>query len=244
MRFSFPVSILRRHESDRYSDVVPEWKGCTVVLLGGGPSLTPEQIALVKDAHDAGEVHAIAINDAYLLADFADAHYAADKKWHDWHCKGIDKPTLGLKAAQVRERWETYAGERCTIEPNMDFGYAHVLRNKHFPNHGLGLSLDPGALVTGRNGGFQALNLAILAGATRVILLGYDGKPDAKGRSHWFGAHPKPTPDAAYSEYKKSFSAAETEILEAGVKVINASPGSAIDSFEKMTIEEALAGIQ
>lgn len=124
---------------------------------------------------------------------------------------------------------------------NIEDGAVHLLRNKHFPHNGTGLSLDPEYLVTGSNSGFQALNLAILAGAKEVILIGYDGHtPKRSEPTHWFGDHPKREPDAVFPLYVKSFKAAAAAIKKAGVRVINCSPGSAINAFEKMELTDAL----
>lgn len=233
--------ILRRNDSDRFSAVVPEWRGKTAVILGGGPSLTPEQIEIVGEARRADRVRVIAVNDAYLWAPWADVHYAADAKWHAWHAAGIPKPLLGLTAEQVRERWAAFAGERCSIEcSSVEAPGVHLLRNKHFPVHGTGLSLDPRFIVSGRNSGFQALNIAVLAGASDVLLLGFDGKPAKDGKSHWHGDHPVISSSSVYDAFRRSFSAAERDLEAAGVRVINCSPGSAIDSFPKMPIADAL----
>lgn len=237
------MNILHRNEADRFSRVLPAWQGLTAVLLGGGPSLSQQQVAQVRDAHVAGAVRVIAVNDAYLWAPFADMHYAADSHWHRWHTEGIEKPQLGLVANQVRERWATFAGQKCTIQnsgANVTDDAVHMLRNKTYPNHGMGLSLDPAELVTGRNSGFQALNLAILAGATRIILLGYDGQPAIDGKTHFSGPHPRPTPTAAYPLYRQAMSAAENAIEAAGVTVLNCSPGTGIDTFPKRVLDEAL----
>lgn len=234
--------ILRRIEGSRFSEILPAWNAETVVLLGGGPSLTQEQVVLVRRAREAGAVRVIAVNDAYLWASWADAHYSADSHWHADHTAGIAKPVLGLIAEEVRERWAKFAGEKCTIQnsgANVKDDAVHMLRNKTFPEHAIGLSLDPQSLVTGRNSGFQALNLAVLAGATTILLLGFDGKPADDGRTHWSGGHRRPTPDGAYAEYRMAMNAAPA-IKAAGVRVINASPGSAIDAFEKMALEDAL----
>ena len=104
-----------------------------------------------------------------------------------------------------------------------------------------GISTDPGMICNGRNSGYQALNLAILAGARTVILLGFDARePTADRKSHWFGDHPRVEPVAVFAEYRKAFSAAEGAIRAAGVRVVNCSPGSAIDSFPKMDLVDAL----
>jgi len=221
--------ILHRNQRDRFSKVWPAWAGETAILLGGGPSLTLEQVETVRQACQAARCRVITINDSYLLAPWADVLYAADPRWWGWH--------------KDRQELAAFEGERCSIQCDgeMVAEPVHVLRNRDYPNHGSGLSLDPGALVTGRNGGFQALNLAILAGARTVILLGFDGRPSAAGRTHWHGGHKTPTPAAAYEEYRRAFSAGENAICAGGVRVLNCSPGSAIDSFAKVNLGEVLA---
>lgn len=235
--------ILNRRNGSEFSEVEREWEGLTAVLIAGGPSLTLEQVAQVRAAREASEVRVIVINDAYLWAPFADVCYFADSQWHEWQTKGMPKPLLGLTADQVRARFAAFAGQKCSIErsgANITDASVHKLRNKTFPYHSVGLSLDPGALVTGRNSGFQAVNLAVLSGVKKIVLLGYDGRPGADGRTHWFGEHPRPAPLAVFEEMRKAFSAAEAAIEATGVRVVNCSPGSAIDSFPKMDLGQAL----
>jgi hypothetical protein len=144
-----------------------------------------------------------------------------------------------MDAAEVRRRFGAFRGEKCTIQSSggnvADTG-VHMLKNKE----GMGLSLDPETLVSGRNSGFQALNLAVLAGAKKIILLGFDGAPQDDGREHFHGPHPRPTPSAAYPLYRQAMSAAENPLIDFGVEVINCSPGSRIDSFPKSALEDVL----
>lgn len=117
----------------------------------------------------------------------------------------------------------------------------HILRNSTGSQHGTGLSDDNRMLVTGGNSGYQALNLAVLAGAKNIILLGYDAREPENGeKSHWFGEHPQICTLAAYPMYRDSFKKGAQAIKNAGVRVINCSPNSAIDVFEKMDINKAL----
>lgn len=239
--------ILQRIEGQRFSRVLRLWRGYPVVLLGGGPSLTLEQFARVRAAREADAVRVIAVNDAYLLAPWADVHYAADSKWHTWHATGIDKQKLGLTAAQVRERWAQFKGQKCGIESAAPYlaDDVHMLRT----TNGLGLSVDPEILGTGRldgfqgHGGFQAFNLARLADGKTIILLGFDGRPNPAGETNFHGEHPLPTPSVVWGYIRQSFSCVENELKAAGVRVLNCSPGSAIDTFPKVALEEALAGL-
>jgi len=235
--------ILERIAGQRFSRVLPLWVDYPVALLAGGPSLTPEHFEMVGEARKADRLRVIAINDSYLLAPWADLHYAADAKWHRWHDAGIDKPALRLSAAEVRGRWHAFPGQKCTIQNcgglTVDDS-VHVLRNRDFPEHGDRISTDRGALATGRNSGFQALNLAILAGSRRILLLGFDAKNGPGGLPHWHGDHPVPSPPAAFAEFLRAFSAAARDIEAAGVSVVNCSADSAIDTWPKMTLAEAL----
>jgi hypothetical protein len=223
------VSILRRPAAGTLSEVAREWIGATAVLIGGGPSLTREQVAqveLVREQRRALRV--IAVNDAYRLAPFADICYFADSEWWGWH--------------KDRSDFQAFAGQKCSISDsggNIKDPAVHILRNANGRGHSFGLSLDPKQIVTGSNSGYQALNIAVLAGAKTILLLGFDAR-EPTGKTHWFGDHPKREPIAAYAEYRKAFSAGERAILAAGVKVVNCSPGSAIDSFPKMDLEDAL----
>lgn len=167
------------------------------------------------------------MNDAYRLAPWADVHYFADAQWWRWH---KDRPEFGA-----------FAGERCSIEPTgfeIDDPAVHILRNAG-PD---GLALDGTGLATGYNSGHQALNLAILAGAARVLLLGYDGKPGAGGQMHWFGDHPVKTPPSWLPLFCRKLREAAPLIAQAGVEVVNCSPGSAIDAFRRGGLQTEMMG--
>lgn len=238
--------ILRRLPDGHFSEVIREWQGRPCVIIAGGPSLTQQQIAHVKAAHDAGVVKCVAVNNAYLWAPFADVHYAADSHWHKWHTEGVDVPKLGLRAHQVRDLWANFKGQKCTIDHPGAKAYpgVHVLRNaskKVNGTHAYGLSDDPRALMTGRHSGWQTLNLVILAGADPILLLGYDAQPGPNRESHWHGDHPKKQmPPQAYEDFRRSFVHGQHAIDAAHANVINCSPKTAINNFPMMPIEVAL----
>lgn len=239
--------ILERIHGSRFSRVRRLWEGQTVVLIGGGTSLTIEQVELVRTTN----VRCIAVNDAYLLAPWAEVSYAADSKFHRWHSKGVDEKgnpieleRAGLTKEEVIERWKSFAGQKCSIQGagnNIEDDRVHILKNKTYPIHANGLSSEPEYLFTGRNSGYQALNLAVLSGARRVSLIGYDGKPGEK-RTHWFGEHPTATPPDVFGAHRQAMKEAVPLLKKLGVEVINCSPGSAIECFPKMRLEDALCG--
>lgn len=167
------------------------------------------------------------------MAPDADLLFFADARWHAWHA--------------ARPEFQAFAGDICTIENTGDQcaeDRVHFLRNAN-PNGSedgkLGLSDDPHALRTGYSSAFMLLNLSVLAGARRIVLLGHDCKPAADGRRHWFGDHPEPTMLAAMRLWAKAFEHVAPLLSERGVKVVNASPGSALTCFPAMPVDQALA---
>lgn len=187
------------------------WPGSTVVCLGGGPSLTAEDVEYVRD-----KAHVIAINDAFRLAPWADVLYACDAKWWFWHWEKGAREFAGLKYA---------------LDPSAKrFPGVQVLRK----GAETGLTRDPAALCLGRNSGYQAINLAVHLGATRVILLGYD-----MHGGHWFGHHPDQS-GPPFNVCLQRFATLPTPLTDAGVEVINCTPKTALTVFPCQPLREVL----
>ena len=107
----------------------------------------------------------------------------------------------------------------------------------HVPSRdGEGLSFNPMIIHQGGNSGFQALNIAVLFGAARVLLLGFD-----LHGTHWHGRHPAGmnNPDQNnFDRWSKAFSEAVGDLKLANVEVINCSPGSALTCFPTARIQD------
>lgn len=223
---------------DRFSVVERNWSGGRVVIVGGGTSLTNEQCEIVEAARAAGECFVIAVNDVYLRLPNANVCYFADAQWWGWHNAGIDKPKLNLSAAEVRERFAAFAGEKCTIQQSggtIEDVAVHMMRNATFPNLRDGLSINPEALYTGATSANQATNIGTLAGGRVGILLGIDGHG-----GHWHGNHPIKDDPLVHGALIRAFRASAKGVASAGMRMVNCSPGSAIDCFERMDLKEAL----
>lgn len=86
------------------------------------------------------------------------------------------------------------------------------------------------------NGGFQAINLAYLAGAQRIYLFGFD----CKG-GHWHGDHPaginSRLPHTLWLQHAKVLAG---DLRDAKVTVMNCSPGTALRCFPQVKTEVAL----
>lgn len=199
--------------------IVPRlWLGSTIVCIGAGPSLTLHDVDVCR-----GRARVIAVKDAIRLAPWADVLYGA----------GAD---VGRWWARNGEGLASFAGLRFTLDPAAS-RWATVLRQTGFT----GLESDPSGLRTGKNSGYQAINLAVHLGAAKIVLLGFDMQPDAKGQDHWFGAHPYHTAPIPYRDFRELFPTIVEPLKAVGVEVLNATPGSALDCFQRVSLEEALA---
>jgi len=189
------------------------WPESTVVCIGGGPSLAAKDVAYCR-----GRARVIAINDAYRVAPWADLLYACDAKWWRWHG--------GVPA---------FAGLKATLEPPE---YPGIHRLRRGPD--TGFAERPDTLATGRNSGYQAIQLAVHLGAARVLLLGYDMRA-VDGRSHWFCGHLVATQPKVYARaMRPCFASLLSPLRNRSVDVVNCTPGSALDAFPNAPLRQAL----
>jgi hypothetical protein len=174
----------------------------------------------------------IAINDAYTLLPFADVLYFADNRWYQWH---KDRPAF-----------RAFRGEKVSIENcNLWIDDPHVatLRNLSLTGGTMGkLSTNPSGIHTGRNSGYQAINVAYLRGALTIVLLGYDMRNSDDDRSHFFGEHPNRKSDpATYRQFRQEFKRMAVTAYNMGIDILNATPGSELEAFPMVSLESMVA---
>lgn len=147
------------------------WRGACVICVGSGASVSQEQSDALCSVERA---KVIAVNNAWRLAPRAQVLYAGDYQW--WRVYRHEVADSG------------FAGERWSIsrEARRDFGVKSAKRGS-----GSGLPSEHDGVRFGCDSGFQAVQLAIWWGATKVLLVGYDYQRTG-GRSHFFGDHKPP----------------------------------------------------
>lgn len=173
----------------------------TAVLLATGESMSQAVADQVR-----GRCIAIAINDSFRLAPWADALAAQDAAWWTQHPEAMQ-----------------FAGRR--FSANEIQGVERVV--------------SPGQLATSSSSGVLGLEVAVLLGATRVLLCGFDMRG-----SHWFGEHLAPLKNTAperFGIFKGRMR--DWGRAHGGVEVLNCTPGSALECFPRQTLEEALCAI-
>lgn len=193
--------------------------GETIVCIGSGPSLTDADVAFVR-----GKARVIVVNDNYKKAPRADVLYACDKDWwlhHQW------VPSFqGLKVALDSQ---TYSRTPWPAE-------IQRLRN----TGETGIERDPTGLRTGKNSGYQAINLAVHLGAARILLLGYDMQR-TNGKVHWFGNHPDDLDrNPPFAEFLKAFPTLVKPLQKMGIEIVNCSRQTALTCVPMMPIDQAL----
>jgi hypothetical protein len=194
------------------------WPGETVVCLASGPSLTQEDCDYVR-----GKARVIAVNRTIDRAPWADALYCADAKMWKW----LDgAPQFGGLKFGAQDKYGRFAVAKWGVT---------VLT----PERREGLSLDPTRLVSGQNSGYQAINLAVLLGASRIVLLGYDMQTGPKGEQHWHEDHPQSNAPE-YSNWAQRFATLVEPLAEAGIEVVNCTARTALTCFPCRPLRDAL----
>lgn len=192
-----------------------------IAILASGPSLDRADIDLLN-----GKATVIAVNDSYRLCPWADILYAADHRW--WHHHNYCRDFIG-------ERWSQHIGPRDWVDTCRKEGI-NVIQCKR----GNDISLDSSFVYDGKNSTFQALNMAVLMGEKEILILGLDCRVTEK--THWFGDHPpKLQKKSPYPIFRRAFVDVAEKLERLGVRVINCSPISTVDCFERMNCAQAIS---
>jgi hypothetical protein len=198
-------------------------QGQTVGIIASGPSATPGEAMRLRCRVPG----LIVVNESWRLCPLADVLYAADAAF--WTHR-TPPP-------------EEFAGERWT--QNMGWGKltpppgVQVIPST--PGAGMPTAHPPN-IHQGGNSGFQALQLALLWGAQKIVLIGFDFCHHGHKR-RWHSDYPEPlrNPEAGVLKgYATPFATIAPQIAASGVDVVNVSPLSILKCFRKATLEEAL----
>lgn len=98
------------------------------------------------------------------------------------------------------------------------------------------LSHDP-SQVAGLDAGTSAINLAFLFGAVEIVLLGYDMRGGRWLNGRYKHHLPYP-PQRHFDLHMAALPSFAADLKAAGIRVVNASPISAVEVFEKCPLEE------
>lgn len=199
------------------------WDGDTVAVLGGGPSLTLDQV----DAVRAAGWRCVVINNSYLIAPWADLLYFCDSRWWGWH--------------RERAEFKAWAGWIVTMDnTNLPAIDPRIRCVRNTGRHGV--DLNPHSIRNGANSGYQVINILLHLGAARAVLLGYDMR-HVGPRTHWHAGHEAKVPPGVFASLMiPEFNALPAALAKAGVTmdIINCTPGSALTAFPVRDLQDVI----
>lgn len=188
----------------------------TWFCLASGPSMCAEDAEAVR-----GRGTVIAIGNTGELAPWANILYSCDPTW--WRAYG--------------DRFAAFKGRKVALH---QYGLPEEVEAIQYRN-APGLGTD--RVHTGNNSGYQAINLAFLEGAKRIVLLGYDMQHTG-GRHHWHADHPRHLGNfnpGMPELCRPKFTPLAADLARAGVEVVNASRETALTCFTRQPLAEVLA---
>ena len=224
-------------------DKIPrKYEGETCVIIATGPSLDMEQIDYVHCAHTLKRCRVMTINNSYKVAPFTDIHVACNDNWWEHYWKE-DELLRKINA----DKWTRYKH----LAEEYKINYIDSIEKE-------GLSTDPSLIHINNGSGPMAINLALLYGFKKLILLGhdmkfakdYDGKNKNPGSTprHFFGEYPKSMqhfPMSNLSVNKKGeiigligkYTKMIPDLINNNVEVVNCTPKSALLCFKMNRLE-------
>ena len=197
-----------------------DWEGQTAFIIGGGPSVSDENIEALKGRH------CIAVNSSYEIAPWSEFLLFGDLPWWHHHSKYL----------------RTFAGKVVTVSASQarDTSAIHLLRcRKVKPPPGL--STNPQELVMQKTTLQGAMNLAVHLGSNRIVLLGADMARAADGRTHHHKPHARPPKSGCWDEQMQQLRLIAEPLSNLNISVINTSMRSRIDWWERKPLTEVLA---
>lgn len=184
----------------------PEWKGETVFIVAGGPSVASQNTDLLKGRK------VIVINSSWERLPWAPVLFFGDDRW-----------------------WREYSKEVLAGFPGRIITCAPEVRHPRFLKlkravHENQLCPMPDTVMVRRTSMTGAMNVAMHLGAAIIVLLGLDGKPGADGRLHHHEEYSMSLGglEETWQEQRRDLSCARASLAARGITVVNASPVSAL----------------
>lgn len=205
------------------------------VLVGTGPSLSKAQISTINNCN----LPVFGCNNVYQVC-AVNVHLACNPEWWDYYYPRDPRLRSGL--------FDCWTWHRPTAEKYRSVRWIEGRWSD-------GLSTEKGVIHYGHSSGYQLLNLAFTQyGIREFVLVGYDlrypagydgNKQEPGGDRHYFGEYP-----AGLQHWTRYGIGPDGELLglldcyrtidpkQYGIRIINCSPGSALDFFETGDLRE------
>jgi hypothetical protein len=209
------------------------WEGEDAYVIGGGASLTHFDFDLLRGKNTVGCNSAFILGPAIckvvLFCDFMWWGEIGREGKHDYEHPNPEWQARG------RAGTAAYGGQVIGCLGNNKL--ARISKDKWLqfvPRHGV-RGLGTKALGWAGNTGTAAVNLALIYGAKRVFLLGFDMECGPDGRQNWHDLrYEKPSPKSLY-RFRKDFKQAKTALPNVfpGREIVQVNNGKGIYVTDK-----------
>lgn len=201
------------------------------LIIGTGPSLTADALTLVNGSN----LPKFGCNAVYRVVPNLTALLGCNYEFWDYYWSEVKNLPCDL--------WSSHPESK----------QGHPLKRVRGEWRD-GLSTNPEVIHYGHSSGYQLINLALHYGVTEFVLIGYDlkypkgydgHKKRAGGDRHFFGEYPKALQH--WTRFNIGDSGELNGLLDCyrtikpedyGIRIINCSPGSALDFFEMGSLED------
>lgn len=195
------------------------WPGATVFIIGGGPSVNKEDLTPLS------QHRVIGVNSAYRFGpEIVDILFFGDRVF-------LDKDD--------REDIRRFPGLKITFIDNVN---SHQHGFLMLQRVGGAISNNSKQLTWKSNSGGPAIDLAVLMGAKKVVLIGYDMKIDGDGKHNFHDVYDHHPQEKVYLDrFARVFPEKAAACRRLGVEVIDTSMEGLLDCFPKRTLISVLA---
>lgn len=207
-----------------------EWSGETAFVVAGGPSVLGQDLRLL-----AGR-RVVAVNSSYRAVPWADYLFTMDGRWLIHNRSDI------LRTYKGPGTGGPYRGRVVTDSNRLSMLHISWPEVLHLERgRAKGISTDPTMVCGYYTSLHGAINVAALAGATRIVLLGADGGPGPDGKLYHHEPHPWRIKLRDFWRLMATELKTTVEPLNAaGIEVINCSPESRLTCWPKVDKLESI----
>jgi len=212
--------------SETWWNIPRMWPDKAVFVIGGGPSIEKEDLTPLHKRHVIG------VNNAYQLGEWVDIVFFGDARFYNWNtnallnfpnriihcCKPLNKPEFPFEYL-----------EKISAGPETKQPYPIVWHSKKIARH----------VNKGGNTGASGISLASKLGAQHIILVGVDMKMK-EDRHNFHNTHQHTPKDDVYRKFTAHFESLAEETKRLGIRVVNATPDSNLNVFEKKDLASAI----
>ncbi len=194
---------------------VETWKDKDVFIIGGGDSLREFDWSLLKSECTIG------CNDAYTLGEeICKLHIFGDMKWFKEH-----------KNQLMNYKGTVFTSHHELLRTQADWIWTLERQAKGLSKTKLGWNKNTGA---------NAINLALILGAKKVYLLGFDCKLSEQGKPNWHDHLLSPPNAKVYKRFNQAFKTLASWMPRRfpDREIINITDDSGLDVFPKVSCDK------